>query len=199
MEMEKRSHLGMAGHYAAMSEFLYRGYNVAVPAVDIGDDVYIVEDSDGTMWRLQVKTSDQPEAKIATYQLSRSQLREPKENELFFMFMIRWDSRWRFVLIRRKKLVRIRNAFEKQGRAGLRGRRPLADADARTDALALRIEWSDVDARGWGTSFAAYLDRWPDTFPVNRDRAGAVRGVARSPDPGTRSRPPGTAIRRRAP
>ncbi len=35
--MEKRSHLGMAGHYAAMAEFLYRGYNVAVPSVDVGD------------------------------------------------------------------------------------------------------------------------------------------------------------------
>ena len=31
-----------------MSEFLYRGYNVAVPAVDIGDDVYVVEDRLGT-------------------------------------------------------------------------------------------------------------------------------------------------------
>jgi hypothetical protein len=93
--MEKRSHLGMAGHHAAMSEFLYRGYNVAVPAVDIGDDVYVVEDRMGTMWRLQVKTSNQPEERIGIYQLSRRQLREPKENELFFMFMIRWKDRWR--------------------------------------------------------------------------------------------------------
>lgn len=91
----KRSHLGMAGHHAAMAEFLYRGYNVAVPAVDIGDDVYVVEDRLGTMWRLQVKTSDQPEASIGTYQISRAQLREAKENELFFMFMIRWKDRWR--------------------------------------------------------------------------------------------------------
>lgn len=80
--MEKRSHLGMAGHYAAMSEFLYRGYNVAIPAVDIGDDVYVVEDQVGTMWRLQVKTSDAPEARAGTYQLSRRQLREIKANEL---------------------------------------------------------------------------------------------------------------------
>ena len=116
--MEKRSYLGMAGHYAAMSEFLYRGYNVAVPAVDIGDDVYIVEDRLGTMWRLQVKTCNQPEERIGTYQLSRAQLREPKENELFFMFMIRWKDRWRFVLIRRDKLAEIRDSFEQQDRTG---------------------------------------------------------------------------------
>jgi hypothetical protein len=90
--MEKRSHLGMAGHYAAMSEFLYRGYNVAVPAVDIGDDVYIVEDRMGTMWRLQVKTTDQPEQKLGTYQLSRRQLRDIEKNELFFMFIVRGSS-----------------------------------------------------------------------------------------------------------
>jgi hypothetical protein len=169
-----------------MSEFLYRGYNVAVPAVDIGDDVYIVEDSEGTMWRLQVKTSDQPEARIATYQLSRSQLREPKENELFFMFMIRWNDRWRFVLIHREKLADIRDSFETQDRAGRRGRRPRADADARTDTLMLKIEWSDGDARGWNTSFAPYLDRWPDTFPANRKDRKAVRAAALSPDPETR-------------
>ena len=78
-----------------MSEFLYRGYNVAVPAVDIGDDVYVVEDRLGTMWRLQVKTSDQPEDNLGIYQLSRRQLREVKRNELFFMFMRRWRGRWR--------------------------------------------------------------------------------------------------------
>ena len=120
--MEKRSHLGMAGHYAAMSEFLYRGYNVAVPAVDIGDDVSVVEDQVGTMWRLQVKTSDAPEARRGTYQLSRRQLREIKANELFFMFMIRSVSRWRFVLIRRDKLAELRDAFEQAARSGKRGR-----------------------------------------------------------------------------
>ena len=68
--MDKRSHLGTAGHYAAMSEFLYRGYNVAVPAVDLGDDVYVVEDQMGTMWRLQVKTTDQSEEKVTLPALS---------------------------------------------------------------------------------------------------------------------------------
>ncbi|HEX3477620.1 MAG TPA: hypothetical protein VHT91_21510 [Kofleriaceae bacterium] len=115
--MDKRSHLGMAGHHAAMSEFLYRGYNVAVPAVDIGDDVYVVEDRMGTMWRLQVKTSDQPEDNPGIYQLSRRQLREVKRNELFFMFMRRWCGRWRFILIHRKELADIRDRFEQVDQA----------------------------------------------------------------------------------
>ena len=35
--MEKKSHLGKAGQLAAMAEFLLRGYNVAIPEVDVGD------------------------------------------------------------------------------------------------------------------------------------------------------------------
>jgi hypothetical protein len=173
--MEKRSHLGMAGHYAAMSEFLYRGYNVAVPAVDVGDDAYVVEDQAGTMWRLQVKTTDQPEDRVATYLLSRRQLRDVKENELFFMLMARRQQRWHFILIPRVRLAEIRDSFEGTDRAGMRGRRPATDADARTDGVALRIEWSDGDARGWGVSFAPYLDCWPDTFSQNANSPQSIK------------------------
>jgi hypothetical protein len=181
--MEKRSHLGMAGHHAAMSEFLYRGYNVAVPVVDIGDDVYVVEDRLGTVWRLQVKTSDQPEDNPGVYQLSRRQLREVKENELFFMFMRRWRARWRFILISREQLADIRERFEQDDRTGRRGRKPTTDGDAKTDTLTLKIDWIETDASGWDASFAPYLDRWPDTFPENPDGPGAIRGVGRSLDP----------------
>ena len=177
--MEKRSHLGMAGHHAAMSEFLYRGYNVAVPQVDIGDDVYVVEDQRGTMWRLQIKTTDQPEDRSGVYQLSRRQLRELKANELFFMFMVRWRGRWRFILIRRDQLAEIRDAFEAADRVGKPGRKPTPDVDAKTDILAFRIDWKETDAEGWGASLAPYLDRWPDTFPVNTNGPGAVKAADR--------------------
>jgi hypothetical protein len=33
---EKRSHFGRAGEFFAMSELLLRGWNVAVPVVDVG-------------------------------------------------------------------------------------------------------------------------------------------------------------------
>src|SRR5678815_910292 len=163
--MDKRSHLGMAGHHAAMAEFLYRGYNVAVPAVDIGDDVYIVEDQAGTMWRLQVKTADQLPGPVATYQLSRRQLNAIKANELFYMFMVRWHGHWRFILMGRERLLEIRTAFETADRSRRRGPKPIADEQAMSDSLSLRIEWHLENARGWGASFAPYLDRWPAIFP----------------------------------
>jgi hypothetical protein len=50
-------YLGKAGHLAVMSEFLIRGWNVAIPEVDIGDDIFVVQDDNGTLRRVQVKTS----------------------------------------------------------------------------------------------------------------------------------------------
>jgi hypothetical protein len=73
----------------------------------------------------------------------------------------------------------MRVAFETIDRAGKRGRRPATEADAMTDALALKIEWSDGDATGWSSSFAAYLDCWPDKFPKNTSGPGAVTPTRR--------------------
>ena len=54
---DKTTHFGRAGEYFAMSELLLRGWNVAVPVVDVGDDVFVIDDSDKKTRRLQVKTS----------------------------------------------------------------------------------------------------------------------------------------------
>jgi len=50
-------YVGRSGQLAAMSEFLLRGYNVATPEVDVGDDIFVVDDRKGTLWRIQVKTA----------------------------------------------------------------------------------------------------------------------------------------------
>lgn len=50
-------YLGKAGHLNVMSEFLMFGWNVAIPEVDIGDDIFVVQDDNGTLRRVQVKTS----------------------------------------------------------------------------------------------------------------------------------------------
>jgi hypothetical protein len=40
-----------------MSEVLLRGWNVAVPVVDVGDDVFVIDDNDKTTYRLQIKSA----------------------------------------------------------------------------------------------------------------------------------------------
>jgi hypothetical protein len=47
--MASKSHIGKAGHLAAMAEFLLRGYDVAQPEVDVGDDIFVVHDLSGDM------------------------------------------------------------------------------------------------------------------------------------------------------
>jgi len=56
----------MAGHLAVMSELALRGYNVAIPQIDVGDDVFVVNDETGVMSRLQVKTSSRTRQKQST-------------------------------------------------------------------------------------------------------------------------------------
>jgi hypothetical protein len=55
--MATTGHVAKAGHLAAMGEFLLRNYNVAMPEVDIGDDIFVVHDQQGRLWRIQVKTT----------------------------------------------------------------------------------------------------------------------------------------------
>lgn len=49
---EKKTHFGRAGEYYAMSELLLRGWNVAVPVVDVGDDAFVIDDRDKTTRRV---------------------------------------------------------------------------------------------------------------------------------------------------
>jgi hypothetical protein len=97
--------------------------------VDVGDDVFVVDDRDGALRRIQVKSAEQiaqprehDEERKATYRLSRRQLATAKATELYFMFMIRWGSGWRFLLIPRATLFALR-----QGWAGVQ--RPTACSD----------------------------------------------------------------------
>ena len=39
------------------------GWNVAIPEVDIGDDIFVVQDDNGTLRRVQVKTSTSTDRK----------------------------------------------------------------------------------------------------------------------------------------
>ena len=39
--MPSLQHIGKAGHLAVMAEFANRGYNVAIPEIDIGDDIFV--------------------------------------------------------------------------------------------------------------------------------------------------------------
>jgi len=90
-------YLGKAGHLAIMSEFLMRGWNVAIPEVDVGDDIFVVQDENGTLRRVQVKTSTSKVRKTgfsAQFQIPFKQLKNISNVPVHYVFIARLKDFW---------------------------------------------------------------------------------------------------------
>lgn len=103
MSKMQNLYTGASGQAVAMSEFLVRGYNVAVPEVDRGDDLFVIADQDGEFSRIQVKTAI---AKLksrggysAQFLLPVNQLRMPRTPELHYIFVVRYQDTWSDLLV----------------------------------------------------------------------------------------------------
>jgi hypothetical protein len=100
-------HIGKAGQLAVMAELASRGYNVAIPEIDKGDDVFVVNNQSGAMWRIQVKTSNgraQRNSRAYQFRTLQTSISNPQTPELHFAFVLRADDRWRFVVMDRAVL-----------------------------------------------------------------------------------------------
>lgn len=101
-------YLGQAGQSYIMSQFLKRGYNVAVPQVDVGDDIFVVEDASGLFHRIQVKTAQGKATKygFATrFKVSIDQLIRPVTPELIYSFVSDFNHQWQpTIVISRREL-----------------------------------------------------------------------------------------------
>lgn len=102
---------GRAGHLAVMAELLLRGWNTAIPEVDVGDDIFVVHDRNGDLHRVQVKMAVAKRHKYgysAQFNLSLSQLQMPLD-DMTYVFAIRLQNYWKaFVVIERKKIEEYR-------------------------------------------------------------------------------------------
>ncbi len=102
------SYTGKAGHLAVMGELALRGYNVAMPEIDIGDDLFVVNDTTGAMWRVQVKTSlvrrHQKTSTQYSFRVKASAISKCATPDLHFVFVMRASDRWRFLVVSRQVL-----------------------------------------------------------------------------------------------
>src|SRR3954469_7536587 len=99
MPATKTSHLGKAGHHAVMAEFLLRGWNVAIPEVDVGDDIFVVNDNADRVIRVQVKTTagvaragGRVDASFSGF--STRQFWATAEIPFFYVFVRRLHAHW---------------------------------------------------------------------------------------------------------
>jgi len=80
-----------------MSEFLTRGWNVATPEVDIGDDIFVVQDDNGTLRRVQVKTATSTHRKNSysgQFNVPIKQLRNTSNVLVHYVFIVRHANSW---------------------------------------------------------------------------------------------------------
>lgn len=190
--MSEHSFFGMSGQFAVLSQFLRRGYNVAIPVVDVGDDAIVIDDGAHELRRLQVKSGNPGKATETSvdvqFRVSRRQLRDPEGAELYYMLMAWTWARWSFVLISRQELFDLKD----QRHAALPRRGPWKRDEDADDDLKLGIRFVRDPATGqedavlWGASLRPRLNVFPPTWP---DRQPGRRSPGPRPLGGRRTRP----------
>lgn len=111
---KQNAYTDRGGQFAAMAEFVIRGYNVAMPEIDIGDDIFVVKDSDGDLNRIQVKTAiAKPQSKkdcyVAQFSVAYAHLEKPRKPDITYIFVVRYENVWSdYIIIPRRELSVLR-------------------------------------------------------------------------------------------
>jgi hypothetical protein len=152
---QQNLYLGRAGQMAVMAEFLWRGWNVAVPEVDVGEDIFVVEDETGELSRVQVKTATAKSLQsgyTVQFNISLKQLMTRRVPDLIYVFVIRSVRGWEpFILVGRRELA---SEHENQGVGSI----------SRGD-LILRFNVQDPELWCSNRDFRAYRNDW-SRWPV---------------------------------
>lgn len=109
MSGRHRAYLGRAGQLAVMAELAERGWNVAVPEVDFGDDILLLDDLSGAIRRIQVKTARARSVRrgfAAKFKFGLVQLLARRSPDLVYVLVVRSADRWeRFLILTRRALA----------------------------------------------------------------------------------------------
>jgi hypothetical protein len=157
MSQRQNLYVGRAGQMAAMAEFLWRGWNVALPEVDVGEDIFVIKDEGGQLWRVQVKTATarlQREGYSAQFSVSLRQLETGRAPDLVYVFVVRRASFWEpFIIVDRDLLW---NEYQIHGIGNIS-----------QGNLILRFNVQDSSLRCSDRDFLPYRNDW-SRWPVIR-------------------------------
>jgi hypothetical protein len=168
-ELDKHQLLykGASGQMVVLSEFLYRLINVAVPEVDVGDDIFVVQEQDETVTRVQVKHSkadaQQNESYVAQFFLPWDQFDHLDDTPaLVYVLAVRYTHRWTDFIVARRSVLRQLQADHAIGSV-------VKNEAGDTTGLKLRLVFTDLDVRGkGGYSLQPYrnaFEPWPPPKP----------------------------------
>jgi hypothetical protein len=176
-----RAFFGRSGHLAVMSEFLYRRINVAIPEVDVGDDVFVVKGSDDTVTRVQVKAATAKAqaggSYFALFNVPFAQLAVPRDTPaLVYVFAVRFQNRWsRFLVIRRSTLF----ARFNEGA----GRRIIPPTGK--EYVQFRITFTEAAAQCGPVDFHRYCNVWEPWPPLQlEEEDGPIQAQVNAIDAG---------------
>lgn len=134
-----------------VAKLLHRGYNVAVPEVDRGDDLYVVDERTGEMARVQVKSATGKGKKrvAGAFNISLAQLETPRQPELIYVLVLYRDGGWRdYLVIPRDELHRL-HFVQRVGHLTDHGRR-----------VVLHITFTSESVVCNGVSLDQYRENW---------------------------------------
>lgn len=149
--MSRRNlYIGKSGQMAVMAEYLARGYNVAIPEVDIGDDIFVVRDEIGEFSRIQVKSAtarNRTGGFTAQFSVLFRQLETPLIPDLYYVFTARRNERWEeFLILGRRELY----DHHINNNVGTRTKQ----------SVIVRLSFSNVDVICQKQSFQVYRNNW---------------------------------------
>lgn len=165
---KQNPYTGRGGQFAVMAEFVVRGYNVAIPEIDIRDDIFVVKDSTGNQSRIQVKTAiGKPQKKnncfSAQFNIAYAHLELARKPDITYVFVVRVSEQWReFILIPRQELYDMREV----NRIGTLTK----DAKTGKQHLVITLAFSPNDVACSKQSLQQYRNCWND-WPVINHRA----------------------------
>ncbi len=148
---------GRSGQLAVMSVFLNRGYNVAIPEVDVGDDIFVVRDADGDLSRVQVKSAIGKGSgrHYGDYQVPLSQLQRQHRPELFYVFTMHYEEAWKELLVIERPVLE--ELWEQGG---------LGRANRAGTRVKVRLSFGATDVTSDEFDLQAYRHDWSHWPPI---------------------------------
>jgi hypothetical protein len=107
----EKTYKGKAAQLHVMSQLLLRGWNVAIPEIDTGDDILVVKDNTGDLRKVQVKSTytilqeDDTGFKVK-FNIPGKQLIKEQPVELTYFFVVLKNGVWhnQIIVIQRDQL-----------------------------------------------------------------------------------------------